>query len=111
MIWTDMIEKLSGVESETLLRIYWANGLVLDGFVMDISESCTCEIDDDSPEYHEYYMCVFQIKTVKQVPAKISKYVELKAGDLFEISEIFEPIKIEEVKGMVIWSSQHGELA
>ena len=106
MEWTKMIRALNNYDRKTNLTTYWGNGAIINGIVDTISETCTCELEEDDPNYIEYYMCVFEITQVLSPPSKniCNPYLgELKVGSLIEVSELNEPIKIEAEGKGIIW--------
>ena len=100
MEWTSMMKALRNHGKKTILRVYWASGLIFDGFVDTISETTNC-LDYDDPDLIEYYMCVFMITDVVQL-SKTEPFIG-EVGGLYELSELNEPIKIEVKEGEVIW--------
>lgn len=107
MQWTKMMDVLNSCNAATNLKISWEDGFAFIGSVNTISESCTCELEENNPNYLEYYMCVVKIKSILQYPSDSSrylKYAEIKEGDLYELSILNEPKKIEIVGKGVIWS-------
>jgi len=103
MEWTNMIDALYNSGSKTELTVYWPNGLIIKGFSDGISETDNC-LDEDDPDYKEYYMCVIKITDIVRLPNQ-GTFNE-KVGDLLEVSVLNEPIKIEEKGKSVIWKKQ-----
>jgi hypothetical protein len=101
MEWTKMMDVLSDCGKENILTVYWENELILTGIVDTISETCTCELDEDDPNYQEYYMCILKIISIMQMPRET--ILKEKVGDLVELSILHEPLKIEENEKGVIW--------
>jgi hypothetical protein len=101
MEWTNMMNALSGCNRETVLTVYWQNGIIVDGFIDTISETCTCELEEDSPNYQEYYMCAMEIADIVKLPKDIT--FKEKVGDLIELSVLNEPVRIETKEKGVIW--------
>jgi hypothetical protein len=100
MEWTNLMKALNTYNSKTILTVYWENGLIINGFVDTISETSNC-LDENDINYKEYYMCAFQITDILRYPKKNT--VTEKAGDLIEISILYEPDKIEEKGKGVVW--------
>lgn len=101
MKWTSMIDILSSYNHETILTIYWQNGIIIEGFVDTISETCTCQLDEDDSNYKEYYMCVLEITNIVELPKGIT--FNEKVGNLIELSILNEPFRIEIKGNGVIW--------
>lgn len=101
MEWTNMMDVLSGYNRETILTVYWPNGIIIDGFVDTMSETCTCELEEDDPNYKEYYMCVLEITDIVELPKGI--ILNEKVGDLMELSVLNEPLRIEVKGNDIIW--------
>ena len=101
MKWTDMINVLNCYRKQEILTVYLKNGVIIDGFVDTISESCTCELEEDNPDYQEYYMCALEITDIIEIPEGI--LFEESVGDLIELSICNEPQKIIEKGKGVIW--------
>jgi hypothetical protein len=101
MEWTNMMDVLSGYNHNTTLTVYWPNGIIIDGFVDTISETCTCELEEDDPNYQEYYMCVMKITDIVELPNNVE--FNEKEGDLIEISVLNEPLRIETKEEGVVW--------
>lgn len=99
-----MMNALSGYNFETVLTVYWPNGVIIDGFVDTISETCTCELEEDDPNYREYYMCVMEITDIVELPKEVT--FNEKAGDLIELSVLNEPIRIETKEKCLIWATK-----
>jgi len=100
-----MMDVLSKCESSSILKIYWTNGLIIEGTIDTISETNNC-LDETDINYKEYYMCVVKIINILQLP-----YNELfneKEGNLIEISILNEPILIKEKDNGVIWEKSSG---
>jgi hypothetical protein len=106
MEWTNMIKALNNYNRNTNLMTYWENGAIIKGVVDTISETCTCEIDEDDPNYLEYYLCAFEVAQIISPPSKDIRnpyFGELRIGSLIEVSELNEPIRIEAEGKGVIW--------
>ena len=100
MEWNSMFIILNNCNKSAILTIYWANGLIIKGIIDTFSETDNC-LDEDDPDYKEYYMCVIEITDIIRLPNQ-GTFNE-KVGDLMEISVLNEPIKIEEEGKGVIW--------
>lgn len=101
MEWTAMMKALSKYNRKTILTVYWSNGVIINGFVDTMSETSTCELEEDDTNYKEYYMCVMEITDIVKLPRGVM--FNEKVGDLIELSILNEPIKIEEKGKSVIW--------
>ena len=94
-----MMKKLVKYPNGTDLIIFWNNrGLVLQGKIDTVYESNNC-IEEDDPEYKEFYACAFEIVKVLQKPIDFEK----REGDLIEISMEDQPSFISLLDGTVVW--------
>jgi hypothetical protein len=100
MEWTSMMKALNTCGIKNTLTVYWANGLIFEGFVDTMCETCN-NYDMDDPRYIEYYMCVMRITDIIRLPHKGS--FKEKIGDLVELSVLYEPIRIEKKGEGVLW--------
>ena len=97
---TSMLTILNKLSSLDILTIYWTNNVIIKGTIDTFSETTNC-LDDDDPSFKEYFMCVIQITDIVKLP--YNSLFNEKIGDLIELSEINEPLKIELSDGRVIW--------
>ena len=78
----EMMRRVFREPGDTLLRVEWKDlGLMLEGVIDTCYESCNC-LEEDDPDYKEYYACTLRITRMLQCPANFPK----QAGDLIEIS-------------------------
>ena len=104
MEWTNMLTVLNNCSKSAILNIYWSNGLIIKGIIDTFSETDNC-LEENDPDYKEYYMCVVEITDIVQLP--IQDIFNEKVGDLIELSVLNEPIKIEREGKVIIWEKQH----
>ena len=100
MEWTKMLTTLSTYKNADGFTIYWGDGLILGGVFDTISETDNC-LEEDDPNYKEYYMCIIEITDIIRQPDE--GLYEGDVGDLIEISVFNEPIKIEVQGKGVVW--------
>ncbi|MPM99402.1 hypothetical protein SDC9_146593 [bioreactor metagenome] len=100
MEWNRMLTVLKSCSKSSILTIYWGNGLIIKGVIDTFSETDN-SLEEDDPDYKEYYMCVIKIADIVRLPNQ-GPFNE-KVGDLIEVSILNEPIKIEEKGKGIIW--------
>lgn len=94
-----MMKEIMKYPNKTRLIIKWKNsGLIIYGSIDTIYESCNC-LDEDDPQYLEYYGWTIKIIEIKNNPKIFNK----KIGDLLEISIENQPSTISLEDGTVIW--------
>ena len=91
-------------DDEKKLVVYWSNGVIIEGFMDTISETSTCELEEDDPNYLEYYMGIMEISDIIELSEGATFKGEI--GDLIELSVLNEPIRIEEKGKGIIWQKQ-----
>lgn len=93
------MEKIVKYPRGTDLTIFWSNrNLILQGKIDTIYESDNC-LEEDNPDYNEFYACAFEIVKIIQKPIDFEK----KEGDLIEISVDNQPSLISLLDGTVVW--------
>ena len=102
MEWTALIRILNKYDTNTCLLFYWADGLIIKGTVDTISE--TDNSFYDTAEYKEYYMALVEVKKIIRRSENTDPTVYV--GALLEVSEEFEPFKIELEDHSIVWSKE-----
>lgn len=98
MILDEMMHNLYKISGGTILHIFWGNDLEIL-CKMDLKyESCNC-LDEDDPNYKEYYACCVEIIKVIKCDANFQK----KEGELIEVSIDNQPSRIELADGSLLW--------
>jgi len=103
MKWIKMLTILNNCRKSDILTVNWGNGLVIKGVIDTFSETDN-GLDEANPDYKEYYMCVIEITDIVKLP--YNYLFNKKIGDLVELSEVNEPMRIELDNGEVIWEKQ-----
>jgi len=86
------------------LKIYFKNGLVFSSSTsMGVYETNNC-LDEDDPNYLEYYVCAVKISKIFHSPVVgcDDAAEEVKCGSMIELSEFNEPTRVEQNDGRVI---------
>lgn len=100
MILDEMMQNLYKIKGGSILHIIWDENLELI-CKMDLKyESCNC-LEEDDPNYKEYYACCVEIIKV----IKCNETFQKKEGDLIEVSIDNQPSRIELEDGSIIWPS------
>ena len=118
-IMDEMMRRVFREPGDTLLRVEWKDlGLMLEGMIDTCYESCNC-LEEDDPDYKEYYACALRITRILQCPADFPK----QTGDLIEISIdrqcltsagkeneapffLEQPTAIRREDGTLVWSGE-----
>lgn len=101
LVLDEMMKILFSYPGGTFLRIEWdSKGLTLEGVIDLKYESDNC-LEEDNPEYREYYAMTIMITNISKKPNWFQKNV----GDFLEISIENQPSKIELINGTVIWNN------
>ncbi len=101
--WTKCMDVLSDYcNGVTMLKINWSSGLSIIGMVDTLSETDNC-LDDDDPNYCEYYMAVVKIIKILQYPD--TEPFRKRPGELMEVSEFNEPSRIELEDGTIVFEN------
>ena len=82
MIIDEMMKKIFTLKNGTILFITWEKvNLHIIGKIDTVYESCNC-LEEDDPNYKEYYACCVEIIKV----IKCNETFQKKEGDLIEVS-------------------------
>ena len=79
------------------LTVHYSDGTVLYGYLDTIYETDN-ELDDDDPNYQEYYACTFMIEKVIKTGKK-----DYQKNASIEISKFNEPCLILDADDNVVW--------
>ncbi len=94
-----MMKEIVKLPNGTFLNVLWNNErLLIYGKIVTVYESCNC-LEEDNPNYLEYYACAIEIIKIKSKPDSFNK----KVGDLLEISIENQPSIISLKDGTIIW--------
>lgn len=97
-----MMKKIINYPNGTDLTVFWYNrNLILQGKIDTVYETNNC-LEEDDPDYKEFYACAFEIVKIVQKPIDFEKRV----GDLIEISIDNQPSLIALLDGTVVWKEQ-----
>ena len=92
----EMMKAISRYPNGTFLIVSWRFGkLIVEGFIDTIYEANN-DLDEES---EEYFACAFQIESVVQN----SEDIDLKQGQLIEISKCNKPTSVRLKDGTTIW--------
>ena len=96
-----MMEEIVKHPNGTVLTIFWSNrNLILQGKIDTVYESDNC-LEENNPDYKEFYACACEIINIIQKPIEFEK----KVGDLIEISLDNLPSLISLLDGTIIWKA------
>ena len=99
MVIDEMMKEIFKLKNGTILDITWERlNLHIKGKIDTVYESCNC-LEEDDPNYKEYYACCVEIIKV----IKSNETFQKKEGDFIEISVDNQPSKIELENGTIIW--------
>ena len=97
-----MMKKIVKYPNGTDLTVFWHNrNLILKGKIDTVYESNNC-LDEDDPNYKEFYACTFEIVKIIKKPIDFEK----REGDLVEISIDNQPSLISLLDGTVVWKEK-----
>ena len=95
----EMMRTFSKYPNGTCLKVSWDFGkIVIVGLIDTIFETNN-GLEEDAENYREYYACAFKVEKI----VKNWKDINIKQGQLIEISEYNKPTGIEMEDGTVIW--------
>lgn len=81
------------------LTVHYSDGTVLYGYLDTIYETDN-GLDDDDPNYQEYYACTFLVEKVIKTGQR-----DYQENDLIEISRFNEPCLILDANDNVVWDA------
>lgn len=95
----EMMYKILDLPSGTILNITWEKlNIHIVGKIDTVYESCNC-LDENDPNYKEYYACCVEIIKV----IKCDETFQKKEGELIEVSIDNQPSRIELEDGTLVW--------
>lgn len=97
-----MMKKIANYPNGTSFTVFYnKEKLIIQGSIDTIYESDNC-LDEDDPQYKEFYACAFRIEKIINKPSSFEKM----EGDLIEISIENQPSLIVLLDGNVVWKQE-----
>jgi hypothetical protein len=95
----EMMRRIMHYPNGTALYVFWIEkGLELEGVIDTVYETYNF-LEEDDPDYREFYACAIRITKILQKPADL----ERTEGNLIEISIEDQPSLITLLDGTVVW--------
>lgn len=96
-----MIKKLNSFKNGEKVIIIWSDDtkkVSIEGTIDTIYESDNC-LDEDDPNYKEFYACAVRIDKFLCKEGIFNK----KEGNLIEVSIDNQPVQIQNMDGDIVW--------
>ena len=100
----ELFKILEKIDKKTLLTFEFKNGVIFKA-IRDAAYETDNNLDDDDPNYIEYYACAFEVLKI----LKGAELLDRAEGDLIEISILNPPSKVYFESGEVIWPEEKKE--
>ncbi|SFU84816.1 hypothetical protein [Butyrivibrio sp. INlla21] len=97
----NMIKKINSFKNGEKLIVIWGddnNRITIEGTIDTIYESDNC-LDEDDPNYKEFYACAFKVDKVLDAIGNSN----MEVGKLIEISVDNQPVQIFDINRNLIW--------